>query len=95
MAKARNQPWFEITSVGQFMKLTDQQRWLALRFVPAVLILSTDGGSDHKNCYVQNVAALLAILIVLDAYTVVSFRNCANAWCWRLTKPPPLAPRVR
>lgn len=47
-------------------------------FIPSVLLISTDGGGDHKNTFVRNKAAHAALFKFLDLDELIIFRNAPN-----------------
>ena len=58
------------------MKDDDKKRILV--HVPFLLILSTNGGPDHKNTNIATKSALLGMVLILNLESVVAFRNTLN-----------------
>ena len=52
-----------------------------LRHIPFYLVISTDGGPDHKNTNIATKAALLGMVLILDLDVIVAFRNApGSSW---------------
>ena len=49
-----------------------------MKFIPSVIFISTDGGSDHKNTNIQNQAAMLGIVLLLDLFFCIGNRNAPD-----------------
>ena len=68
-----------ITNLRDFKyNITDTHREMLLKFIPSVIFISTDGGSDHKNTNIQNQAAMLAVVLILDLYICIANRNAPD-----------------
>ena len=74
---------FDIKTLGEltiskFEELREPTKEKIRAKCPSVLILSTDGGGDHKNTHITNQASMLAIQTYLKISKVILFRNCDN-----------------
>ena len=68
----------EPTSLKTFFLLTREEKQKIMLFIPSVLLISTDGGGDHKNTFVRNKAAYASLFKFLDLDELVIFRNAPN-----------------
>ena len=66
------------TWIDDFITMSNEDRKRILRYVPFFVVLSTDGGPDHKNTNIATKAALLETVIILDLASLVAFRNAPD-----------------
>jgi hypothetical protein len=67
-----------ITSLRQLLDRPSNQREAFLKYVPEVVFILHDGGHDHNNSLLQNIAALLALFELLQLHVCVNNRNAPD-----------------
>ena len=58
--------------------LPDGAKAAIMEKVPSVLVISTDGGTDHRNTLLQVKSAMLALSLFLEIDMTVFFRNAPD-----------------
>lgn len=71
----------------EFEALSDDMKSTIFSQLPAAVVISTDGGGDNKNTFVQNQAAVVAMQQYLKITKIVLFRNAPG--------PPTNEPSIR
>jgi hypothetical protein len=61
-----------ITSLRQFIDMHSNQQEALLKYVPAVVFILHDGRHDHTNTLLQNIAASLALIELLQLHVCVN-----------------------
>jgi hypothetical protein len=62
----------------QFMEMKEEDNNELLSFVPVVVFIRHDGGHDQKNTMLQNIAAPVAFVELLQLYALVNNRNAPD-----------------
>jgi hypothetical protein len=65
-------------NLRQFMEMKEEDKNELLAFVPVVVFIRHDGGHDHKNTLLQNIAALVAFVELLQLHALVNNRNAPD-----------------
>ena len=69
------------SSLQAFTELPDDMKGRIMAHVPRVGAVSTDGGADHNNSTVTNIAATHAFLLFFEMALLILFRNApAASW---------------
>ena len=68
-----------VRSLNDFQNnISKTEKEKLLKFIPSVVFISTDGGSDHKNTNVQNQAAMLGMVLLLNLHFCIGNRNAPD-----------------
>jgi hypothetical protein len=67
-----------INRLRESVEMDEEEREDLLAFAPCVMFLNHDGGSDHKNTNVQNIAAYVAFVEFLGLHMLVNNRNAPD-----------------
>jgi len=67
-----------LVSLRAYKSLAADSKILIMSFIPSIVLLSTDGGGDHKNTNLQNQAAQLSFLLLLDLHCFICNRNAPD-----------------
>jgi hypothetical protein len=62
-------------NLWQFMEMKEEDKNELLAFVPVVVFIRHDGGHDHKNKLLQNIAASVAFVELLQLHVLVNNLN--------------------
>jgi hypothetical protein len=65
-------------NLRQFMEMKEEDKNELLAFVSVVVFIRHDGGHDHKNTLLQNIAASVAFLELLQLHALVKNRNAPD-----------------
>jgi hypothetical protein len=65
-------------NLRQFMEMKEEDKNELLAFVPVVVLIIHDGGHDHKNTLIQNIAASVAFVELLQLHALVNNRNAPD-----------------
>jgi hypothetical protein len=65
-------------NLRKFMEMKEEDKNDLLAFVPVVVFIRHDGGHDHKNTLLQNIAASVAFAELLQLHVLVNDRNAPD-----------------
>jgi hypothetical protein len=65
-------------NLRQFMEMKEEDKNELLEFVPVVVFIIHDGGHDHKNTLLQNIAVSVAFVELLQLHALVNNRNAPD-----------------
>jgi hypothetical protein len=65
-------------NLRQFMEMKEEDKNELLAFVPVVVFIRNDGGHDHKNKMLQNIASSVAFVELLQLHALVNNRNAPD-----------------
>jgi hypothetical protein len=65
-------------NLRQFMEIKEEDKSELLAFVPVVVFIRYDGGHDHKNTLLQNIAASVAFGELLQLHALVNNFNAPD-----------------